>query len=513
MGLKVFWIVISLLFLSIILTSYANDEETPEGMVLVKGGTFRMGSSETYSNEEPIHSVTLNSFYIGKFEVTQAEWQAVMGNNPSLFKDDNYPVERVSWNEAIEFCNKKSQKEGLTPCYQGTGDNIACNFSASGFRLPTEAEWEFASRGGVKSRHYEFSGSNHAREVGWYEVNSRDKTQSVGRKKPNELGIYDMSGNIREWCWDWHDDNYYKNSPAINPRGPNTPPEAKNRSYRGGSACSREIWLRNCTRFGQAPDSKNYELGLRIVKNHTGKGHPPQGLVFVKGGTFKMGSRKGTNGEKQVHNVTMSSFYMGKHEISQEEWKKVMGNDPSFRKGNQCPMNFIDWYEAVEFCNRRSEIEGLTPCYTGSGDHIICNFAANGYRLPTEAEWEYASSGGLQSQHYKFSGSNDVNEVGWHYNNSFVYFQPLGWKKPNELGIFDMSGNMWEWCWDWYGFDYYCNSPANNPRGPLSGIRRTARGGSWLNTEEDNLRCAYRGCFRPHRESLNIGFRVARTAN
>jgi sulfatase modifying factor 1 len=508
MGLKVLWILISIWFLSVILTSFPGDSETPGGMVLVKGGTFRMGSNEIFSDEEPVHSVTLNSFYIGKFEVTQAEWKAVIGNNPSLFKEDNYPVERVTWYDAVEFCNKKSKMEGLTPCYKGTGDHITCNFDADGFRLPTEAEWEYACQGGVKSLNYKYSGSNNANDVAWYEVNSEDKTHPVGQKKSNELGIYDLSGNIHEWCWDRYDKDYYKTSPADNPKGPGN---GKNRSYRGGGACSRAIWLRSCARFNLPPETKNHEIGFRIVKNGTGKPKPPGGMVFVKGGDFKMGSSKGTRGEKLMHNVTVSSFYIGKFEVTQEEWKTVMVSNPSFRKGNSCPIHFIDWFDAVEYCNKRSRMEGLTPCYTGNGANTICNFDANGYRLPTEAEWEYACRGGLQSRHYKFSGSNDANEVAWYEKNLIVYFQPVGQKKPNELGIYDMSGNVWEWCWDWYDFDYYKNSPAKNPKGPVSGIRRIARSGSCFETE-DYLWSSYRFCYHPYRKAFHIGFRVVRTA-
>ena len=544
MTFKLVRILISMLCLSVIFGFYPGESQPPPGMVLVKGGLFQMGSHEIPGDEEPVHPVTVNSFYIGTFEVTQAEWTAIMGNNPAVSGGDQLPVENVDWYDAVEFCNKKSKIEGLTPCYKGSSDNIDCNFNANGYRLPTEAEWEYAGRGGVKSRHYKYSGSNNADEIAWYEVNSGCKTRSVGQRKPNELGIYDMSGNVWEWCWDRYDPTYYKNSPLENPRGPSS---GENRSYRGGSNSYCQVWLRSNARLGISPTYKSFDMGFRVVRNSPGlhQHNPAPGMVFVKGGGFEMGSSAGNSGEKVVHPVTLSSFYIGKFEVTQEEWKTVMGNNPSIRLGNISPVHFVNWHDAVEYCNKRSQIEGLTPGYTGKGHDITCNFRANGYRLPTEAEWEYAARGGLQSRNYKFSGSNNADEVALYEKNLLNYFEPVGQRKPNELGIYDMSGNMWEWCWDWYDFDfykkgvapptYYCigsgknhreekvcqknkvseginrNSPKKNPRGPLAGLRRVARGGGW-NGPENDLWSSGRSCFEPHQMSLIIGFRVVRTA-
>lgn len=160
--------------------------DAPENMIFVEGNS------------------TVKEFLIGKTEVTQALWKSVMGSNPSYFKDPNRPVEQVSWYDVVEFCNKLSEREGLQKAFSGTLSSIRCDFTANGYRLPTEAEWEYAAKGGNKSKEYKYSGSNNLDEIGWYWDNSGRETKEVGKKQPNELGIYDMSGNVWEWCWDLH---------------------------------------------------------------------------------------------------------------------------------------------------------------------------------------------------------------------------------------------------------------------------------------------------------------------
>jgi formylglycine-generating enzyme required for sulfatase activity len=216
-------------------------------MVKVQAGSFTMGATSEMkapeSDEKPTHQVTLtNDYYIGKTEVTQALWKAVMGNNPSYFKGDNLPVESVNWDDCQKFISKLNSLTGQI------------------FRLPTEAEWEFAARGGNNSNHYQYSGSNELGDVAWYDGNSGSKTHAVATKQPNELGLYDMSGNVWEWCSDWFGN--YSSSSQTNPTGPNS---GSGRVFRGGSWNYNAHFCRSSFRFNFNPDYSYYSQGLRLV--------------------------------------------------------------------------------------------------------------------------------------------------------------------------------------------------------------------------------------------------------
>ena len=223
-----------------------------DNMVYVQGGTFTMGctseqGSDCDGDEKPPHRVTLSDYYIGKYEVTQEEWREVMGSDPPelRFKGcDKCPVERVSWNDVQEFIKKLNQKTGKH------------------FRLPTEAEWEYAAREGNRSKGYKYSGSNNISSVAWYGDNSGSKTHEVGSKSPNELGLYDMSGNVWEWCSDWYDENYYSNSRRSNPKGPST---GSYRVFRGGSWSNDARYCRSANRFIWFPDSRHINVGFRLA--------------------------------------------------------------------------------------------------------------------------------------------------------------------------------------------------------------------------------------------------------
>lgn len=229
-------------------TAKLNLKNLTSNMVYVSGGTFTMGAtseqgSDADSDEKPTHSVTVSSFYICKYEVTQALWKAVMGSNPSSFKGDNLPVETVSWDDCQTFIRKLNAM---------TGKN---------FRLPTEAEWEFAARGGNNSRGYKYAGSNNIETVAWYDDNSGSKTHVVGTKSPNELGIYDMSGNVLEWCQDWK--GSYSSASQTNPTGASS---GSGRVLRGGSWSSHARDCRSSYRYYGTPGYRSDSGGgLRLV--------------------------------------------------------------------------------------------------------------------------------------------------------------------------------------------------------------------------------------------------------
>ena len=210
----------------------------PPGMVFVAGGTFQMGSNSE-SDEKPIHTVTISGFFMDKTEVTQAEYRKVMGKTPSSFSGcDDCPVEKVSWHDANAYAKKV------------------------GKRLPTEAEWEYAARGGNKSKGYAYSGSNDLDAVAWYNNNSGSKTHPVAQKQPNELGLYDMSGNVWEWCSDWYDEGYYSGSPQTDPQGSNS---GKSRVLRGGFWYNNASSCRVANRFRYYPDFSFNYYGFRLV--------------------------------------------------------------------------------------------------------------------------------------------------------------------------------------------------------------------------------------------------------
>ncbi len=237
-----------------------------------------------------------------------------------------------------------------------------------------------------------------------------------------------------------------------------------------------------------------------------------EGMVFVIGGSFDMGSGR------SVQQVTLSDFYIGQFPVSQSEWREVMGNNPSHFNGSDNPVERVTWLDAVEYCNRLSTLDGLQPVYSindqtntddwGRGD-IAADWSANGYRLPTEAEWEYAARGGSSSDNYTYSGSDDIDEVAWFTGNSGYRTRPVGQKKPNVLNVYDMSGNVWEWCWDWYG--RFEDRVHTNPTGPNNGIAAVLRGGSWRDNHDF---CRVYSRHRSNRERAYnyVGFRVARSA-
>jgi formylglycine-generating enzyme len=239
-------------------------------MVRVPAGSFAMGSRHGREEEKPAHTVWVDAFLMDLHEVTQAEYEK-LGKieafpNPSHFQGADLPVEQVTWPQAARYCNARSRLENLKPCYDE--DTGACDFEASGYRLPTEAEWEYACRAGTDS---EYSFGSEVRQLGdfaWFADNSARKTHPVGRKKPNAGGLFDMHGNVAEWCHDVYDPSYYKTSPEKNPRGPETGDQYV---LRGGSWKSPAAAVRSASRIGENPGFSDAclardAIGFRCVR-------------------------------------------------------------------------------------------------------------------------------------------------------------------------------------------------------------------------------------------------------
>ena len=218
--------------------------------ILIPSGSFMMGSDPNFGNnhrdESPLHKVSISQpFYLGKYEVTQAQWVAVMGNNPSKFKGRNNPVETVSWHDTQEFITRLNAKE-----------------KHARYRLPTEAEWEYAARAGTSTTYFFGDDKNALSGYAWYHDNASDATRPVGQKQPNAWGLYDVYGNVREWVQDWYEEKYYANSPETDPQGP---PSGKQRVDRGGSWGFNAMFCRSAFRGDVLPDSRMGYLGFRLA--------------------------------------------------------------------------------------------------------------------------------------------------------------------------------------------------------------------------------------------------------
>ncbi len=524
-------------------------DETPEApipsnFVFVDGGTFNNGTSD----------VTLSSFYLDKYELTQSAYSDVMLNNPSDFSNViNGPVEKINWFEAIEYCNRRSMKEGFTPCYSYSTDahgnygtnpnnwpegwntdfhnhtNVSCSWTANGYRLPTEMEWMFAAQGGNQPHNYTYSGSDDINSVAWYIENgySGYTTHAVGGKLPNELGLYDMSGNVWELCWDNFVDGYYPPGPQTNPTGVLPSSSTYYPPYhvlRGGSCDTYAISCATSYRWRQRATDHfwNTCVGFRVCRT-------ANEFVLVDGGTFNNGTS----------NVTVSPFYLAKSELTQSAFNNVMEYNPSgFTNVCNGPVESVSWCEAIKYCNQRSRLEGLTPCYSlyGSTDpetwqewqqypgempvympydgYIECDWSANGYRLPTEAEWEFAARGGNHSYSTDYSGSNTINNVAWYTSNSGSKTHTVGTNGSNELGIYDMSGNVYEWCWDAEGD--YPGGDITDPHGPIiwsDSSFRALRGGGW-NSYDEYCKVGFRNFYNASTlvKETSYGFRLCRNA-
>jgi formylglycine-generating enzyme required for sulfatase activity len=480
----------------------------PLELVWCPPGSFTMGSPEGEPGrdwDETPHQVILGQgFWLGRCEVTQAQWIGVMENNFARSKAKDKPVDNVSW----EDCQSFLEKAGL------------------GLRLPTEAEWEYACRAGGAEAAPDLDA------VAWHAGNAGFATHPVGEKAANAWGFLDMLGNVSEWCADWY--GPYPAGPATDSAGPSF---GEWRVFRGGSGVEGAANCRAAYRNRDNPGNANLWRGFRVAAGgaeleaalaaRAAQPAPapaasvPEGvktmtlalpggaemeMVWCPPGTFNMGSPEGEKGRggmfgdyaipnETLHAVTLTKgFWIARTEVTQEQWQSVMGDNPSGFPGDDMPVESVSWDDCAEFCRN----------------------AGNGLQIPTEAQWEYACRAGSTGP---FAGTGEADEMGWFVGsgidlsrkNAFSHTggtYPVAMRKPNAWGIFDMHGNVNEWCADYYDGDYPPGA-ATDPAGPARGTRRVVRGGGWDNAAADG-RSARRIGSSPDERDVDLGFRPVR---
>ena len=431
-------------------------------MVKVKGGI--------HLNKNKFSGIKISDLQIGATSVTMEEWQGVRNwaveNSFDMSKGDadglQHPITNINWYDAVKWCNARSAMEGLDPVYVVKGqdgyyirgdsgkegsEEIVMLSNKNGYRLLLDPEWEWAAKGGSNSKGYTYAGSNSLGSVGWYADNSGGKAHPVGEKAANELGLHDMSGNVWEWCWDLN---------------------GSQRRLRGGSWYNDQESCAVDYRAWNSPNVSTTGYGIRIARNLSGSSNQvvaEMQLVKVQGGKFP-----GFLGRDcvMVAEVAVADFKIGKFAVTLEEWQIVRAWALAHKfdiaegsaEGPKYPVTQVNWHDAVKWCNAKSLMEGLSPVYAIEGvNGFYCRgevtemvwLSGNGYRLPRKAEWGWAASERGAHLNPKFyAGSDDLNAVGWFKKNSRGASHPVGEKRPNRLGLYDMSGNVWEWCWDRY---------------------------------------------------------------
>jgi formylglycine-generating enzyme required for sulfatase activity len=507
----------------------------PAGMARIPPGTFVMGctagDTECRQNEKPAHRVVLRGFYLDARPVTIAEYERVMETKTDFAAARDCPTcpaAPVPWKDAQTYCAKL------------------------GKRLPTEAEWEYAARAGSPGPRY-----GELEAIAWCALNSGGRPHPAGEKQPNAWGLYDMFGNVFQWCADWFDDTYYESSPKNNPTGPGS---GLNRVTRGGCWFDDAKYLRASARSASQPDLVGDGVGFRCARDEapvesarapapadqslprapaaarpaappapaasTAAAGSAAGMIRIPGGAFTMGCAPGdlqcSSDEKPAHRTTISGFLMDEHPVTVSEYQQCVqagacqqpaasgdaASGPHFNWGNHKhldhPVNGVDWNDSAAYC------------------------AWRGKRLPTEAEYEYALRGGLEKKVFPWGDSgmppprygNYADETAKRetpsrtiflgYDDKYAGTSPVCAMARNFYGLCDISGNVWEYCSDRKAIDYYATSPLENPKGPTTTrAGHVIRGGSWKSGPRA-VRASCRGYEDSATGAADVGFRCVR---
>lgn len=542
------------------------DGSPGPAMVWLPGGTFRMGQDDSpYQNEKPAHEVEVSGFSIGQCPVTFEGYRRfceAMGRKQP--EDERWgrgvrPVINVSWEDATAYCKWLSEQTGAR------------------YRLPTEAEWEYACRAGSTTRYCFGDDERRLGEYAWYSKNAGGKTHSVREKLPNSWHLYELHGNVWEWVQDRYASDYYRRSPRENPTGPEM---GSFRLFRGGSSGDGAGNCRSAFRSWRSPGIRYSRLGFRLARDGAWPsnaltlarqraakqsvwveseverkpayrayegfqdslkdGSTAPEMVYLRGGTFQMGDVRGKvfKNERPVHEVTLDAFAIGRYSVTVEEFRRFVDatgyrteaereggaqvyegkewgqkadahwRNPYFTQEDAHPVVCISWNDAEAYCKWLSEQTGEQ------------------YSLPTEAEWEYACRASSGTAYCFGDDEQQLGDYAWYSKNAGGKTHPVGQKRANRWGLYDMHGNVWEWVRDWYGdypegsrssawsrvrklFGASSKQPQRNPSGPETSSFQVFRGGSW----DDRARycwSAYRSGNDPGFRVADLGFRLAR---
>ncbi len=493
-------------FTTRVLTFSDNDLELTVGggvigpasgtdFVPIPQGTFLMGSTSGQPNEAPVHQVSLTQpIWIGKNEVTQNAYQALMGINPSFFQGPSYPnsgnrpVEQVSYESAVFYCN-------LLTLSERAASRVPAGYQ---YRLPTEAEWEYCCRAGTTTA---FNTGATLNSTQANIANTLGQTMAVGSFASNPFGLNDTHGNVWEWCLDgWDGSINYPASALANPyviTGPN-------RVLRGGSFYDQSDSCRSSFRFAYYPSYSLSSIGFRVVLGPIliPVAQPVSNTVVISAGTFSMGSTDGQTNEAPVHRVTITHpFWMGQFEVTQAEYQAVMGINPSFHQGAGYINTALRPVERVNYNNAMAYCAALTTSERAAG-HLPANYQ---YRLPTEAEWEYCCRAGTTTA---YNTGSTLSTAQANIDEPISgQTSVVGSYPANAFGLYDTHGNVWEWCLDsWDGSINYPVGPVSDPY-VITGGNRVLRGGSWWDSSS-SCRSSYRYGYFPTYSLSSVGFRV-----